>query len=238
MPYRKLDDPPCYVNSQSNHHPAIFKQLPAVIGKRVSSLSCDLDEFNKAVPIYDSALGSSSFTSKLEYSHPATPSKHARRNRSRNILWFNPPHSMNVRSNVGKHFLLLLDKHFPEDHVLRSVFNRKNFKVRYSCMDNMGTIVKQHNPRVLKTSDINKNNTQRNYRKKAHCPLNGACLTPGTVYQATVTPRNRTPRIYIGMTKHDFKTRYRNHNLSFNNRRYSGSYTLSKFVWELKESNT
>ena len=105
-------------------------------------------------------------------------------------------------------------------------------------MDNMKTIVKQHNARVLKTSYVNNNDTQCNCCKKAHCPLNGACLTPSIVYRATVTLRNRTPRIYIGMTEHDFKTRYRNHNLSFNNRRYSGCSTLSKFVWELKESNT
>ena len=71
-----------------------------------------------------------------------------------------------------------------------------------------------------------------------HSALNGVCLTPSIVYQATFTPRNRTPRIYIGMTEHDFKTRYRNHNLSFSNRTYSGSSTLSKFVWELKDSNT
>ena len=116
MPYRKPDDPPCYVNSQSNHPPAILKQLLAAIGRRVSSLSCDLEEFNKAVPIYDSALRSSGFTSKLEYSHPPTPSKHARRNRSRNILWFNPPYRMNVQSNAGKDFLRLLDKHFPENN--------------------------------------------------------------------------------------------------------------------------
>ena len=128
---------------------------------------------------------------------------------------------MNIRSNIGRHFLRLLDKHFPENHVLRSVFNRNNCKVSYSCMDNMETIVKQHNAGVLKTSDVNNYNTHCYCRKKAHCPLNGACLTPS-----------------IGMTEHDFKTRYRNHNLSFNNRRYSGSSTLSKFVWELKESNT
>ena len=145
---------------------------------------------------------------------------------------------MNVRSNVGKHFLRLLDRHFPENHVLRSVFSRNNCKVSYNCMDNMETIVKQHNTRVLKTSDTKNNNTKCNCRKKVHCPLNGACFTPSIVYQANVTPRNRIPRIYIGMTEHDFKTRYWNHNLSFNNRRYSGSSTLSKFVWELKESNT
>ena len=154
MPYRKPDDPQCYANSQSNHPPAILKQLPAVIGKRVSSLSCDLEEFNKAAPIYDSALRSSGIASRLEYSHPATSSKHARRNRSGNILRFNPPYSMNVRSNVGKHFLGLLDKHFPESHVLESVVNRNNCKVSYSCMDNMQTVVKQHNVRVLRSADV------------------------------------------------------------------------------------
>ena len=182
-------------------------------------------------------MRSSGFTNKLGYSHPATPSKHARRNRSRNILWFNPPYSINVRSNVGKHFLRLLDKHIPEKHVLRSVFHRNNCKVSYSCMDNMETIVKQHNDRILKPTDAN-NNSYCNCRKKVHCPLTGACLTPSIVYQATVTPRNRIPRIYIGIKEHDFKTRYRNHILSFNNRRYSDSSTLSMFVWELKESNT
>ena len=101
----------------------------------------------------------------------------------------------------------------------------------HSCMNNMESIVKQHNARILKPTDVNNNNTQCNCRKKAQCPLNGTCLTPSIVYQATVTPRNRMPRICIGMTEHDFKTQYRNRNLSFNNRRYSGSSTLSKFVW-------
>ena len=101
----------------------------------------------------------------------------------------------------------------------------------------MDTIVKQHNARILKPTDAN-NNSNCNCRKKVHCPLNGPCLTPSIVYQANVTLTNQISRIYIGMTEHDFKTRYRNHILSFNNRRYSGSSTLSKFVWELKESYT
>ena len=65
MPYRKPDDPPHYVNTQSNIPPAILKELLAAIGKRVSSLSCDIEELNKAVPKYDNALLSSGFASKL-----------------------------------------------------------------------------------------------------------------------------------------------------------------------------
>ena len=34
--------------------------------------------------------------------------------RKRNIIWFNPPFSLGVKTNVGKKFLALVDKHFPK----------------------------------------------------------------------------------------------------------------------------
>ena len=57
------------------------------------------------------------------------------RNRSRNIIWFNPPFSQNVKTNIGKLFLKLVKKHFP--------------KVSYSCMSNMSNFIKQHNSNIL-----------------------------------------------------------------------------------------
>ena len=233
VPYRKPDDPPSYINSQSNHPPPILKQLPSTISKRVSSLSCNPEEFARAAPTYDSALQRSGFTSKLEYSQPSPP----RRNRRRNILWFNPPYSMNVRTNVGMHFLQLIDKHFPTGHQLRPVFNRNSCKVSYSCMDNIESIIKQHNAKILKPSPTNDVNSQCNCQDENNCPLNNACKTKSIVYQATVTPSNQPPKIYIGMTENEFKTRYRNHKSSFNNVEHAGSTTLSKFIWELKESD-
>ena len=36
-----------------------------------------------------------------------------KRNRSRNIIWFNPSFNKNVSTNVAKRFLNLIDQHFP-----------------------------------------------------------------------------------------------------------------------------
>ena len=41
-----------------------------------------------------------------------------KRNRKRNIIWFNPPFNKNVSTNVGEEFLKILDTNFPKNHVL------------------------------------------------------------------------------------------------------------------------
>ena len=38
------------------------------------------------------------------------------RKRNRNIIWFNLPFSKNVATKIGRYFLNLLNKHFPQDH--------------------------------------------------------------------------------------------------------------------------
>ena len=55
-PYRKPDNNPLYINVNSNHPPSIIKQLPKSISTRISSLSCNSEEFNKASKIYNDAL--------------------------------------------------------------------------------------------------------------------------------------------------------------------------------------
>ena len=46
-PYRKPDNNPLYINTNSNHPPSIIRQIPASISTRISGSSCDSDEFNK-----------------------------------------------------------------------------------------------------------------------------------------------------------------------------------------------
>ena len=53
---------------------------------------------------------------------------HERRSRGRNI-WYNPPFSKNVETNIAKHFLHLLDKHFGRNHKYHKIFNRNNIKI-------------------------------------------------------------------------------------------------------------
>ena len=51
-PYRKPENPPLYINTQSNHPPSIIRHLSLAISRRMSSLSRDSDEFDKAATTY------------------------------------------------------------------------------------------------------------------------------------------------------------------------------------------
>ena len=89
-----------------------------MISKRVSDISSDSDHFNKTAPDYNTALKKSGFNENVKYS----PSQPKHRYRKRQIIWFNPPYSMNVKSNVGKLFMRLIDKHFPRHHKFHKLF--------------------------------------------------------------------------------------------------------------------
>ena len=65
--------------------------------------------------------------------------------RKRNIIWYNPPYSMNVKTNVGKIFFKLLRKHFPPSHPMYTIFNTNKVKISYSCFPNIGSIISSHN---------------------------------------------------------------------------------------------
>ena len=66
-PYRKPNDHPQYINTKSNHPPNIIKQIPASISTRISDNSSNEDAFNKAKPVYNSALKASGYTETLTY---------------------------------------------------------------------------------------------------------------------------------------------------------------------------
>ena len=50
-PFRKPGNKPLYINSKSNHPPAIIKQLPSMINKRLNELSCNKEEFGQSQTI-------------------------------------------------------------------------------------------------------------------------------------------------------------------------------------------
>ena len=55
-PYRRQSNEILYIHKQSNHPPSIIKEIPLMISKRVSDISCDSDDFNKAATDYNTAL--------------------------------------------------------------------------------------------------------------------------------------------------------------------------------------
>ena len=125
-PYRKPDNNPLYISAKSNRPRSIIRQVPASISSRISILSCNEDEFNKTTRLCDDALKSSVYHENIRCVKNQGQESSRNRNRSRNIIWFNPPYSQNVETNVAKTFLRLNDKHFPKSHKLHKIFNKNN----------------------------------------------------------------------------------------------------------------
>ncbi len=186
--------------------------------------------------ITDREIERSNFDHKLDYMKQA-PQK-SRRNRQRNIIWFNPPFSKNVKTNIARNFLCLIDKHFPPNHKLHKIFNRNTVKVSYSCMNNVKSIISKHNTRITgKSKPQCEVIDPCTCRDKKTCPPHEKCMTKDIVYKATITTSNtNSTKHYIGMTASTFKERYRNHIKSFNHKRYSNDTELSKYIWKLKDN--
>ena len=234
-PYRKPNDEPLYINKHSNHPPAVLRQLPKSISKRISEISSNEEIFKQSVPIYEKALKDSGFNEKLVYNKENTTSneQNEKKKRKRKIIWFNPPYSSTVKTNVGKLFLKLVKQHFPKGHKLHKIFNKNTIKVSYSCLKNMGSVLSRHNKKILSRKE---DQYGCNCRNKAECPLDNNCLTPRIIYQADVlTNLNDSRKFYIGLADTAFKERYRNHTRDFRNQHYEKSTELSKYIWGLKK---
>ena len=68
-----------------------------MITKRLSDLSCNEEEHEKAKPLYEPALNESGYKNIMTYTKATNVSN---RNRARNIIWFNPPYSQIVKTNI------------------------------------------------------------------------------------------------------------------------------------------
>ena len=235
-PYRKPNDNPLYIHSKSNHPPNIKKQLPTMIAGRISSISCDIDEFNKVKEVYNTSLKNSGFNEPISYNTSQNNSQASSRQRNRKVIWFNPPYNERVKTNIGKNFLALLRKHFPPQHRYHTIFNKNKVKISYSCTPNMSQAISSHNKKILATSatpqEVN-NPNQCNCRRPTDCPLDNKCLEECIVYEAKVTS-NEGCKLYLGSTEASFKTRFTQHKASLANADKSSATALSKHVWDLK----
>ena len=215
-PYSKPATTPLYVHSNSNHPPNITRNIPEGINKRLSEISSDEDAFNEAAPLHQEALRKSGYAYNLKF-NPAPQRPPNQNRRQRSIIWFNPPFNKNVRTNIGRAFINLIDKCFPTDHRLRKVFNRNTVKLSYSCTPSMKQVIDGHNKAILRKAnqlEQDQNIKTSNCRNKSDCPLEGECLQKEIVYQATLTTREKN-ETYVGLTATEFKSRWRNHQMSF-----------------------
>ena len=113
-----------------------------------------------------------------------------KRNRSLNITWFNPPFNKHVYNHVAKRFLNLIDQRFPKSNKLHAFFNRNTVKVSYFCTQNMLSMIKSHNKKVI-NKDV-KELKPCNYRVK--------CQVTGIIYKYTLLSPDKSNKVYLETT--------------------------------------
>ena len=160
------------------------------MNKRLSLISSNQEIFEAACAPYQTALEKSGYSFKLKYDPPTQNGpKNARK---RNITYFNPPYSRNVKTNIGKIFLKSIDSCFPKNHVLRKIINRNTVKISYSCMPNFKQKISNHNLKIQKKEKNRQPDKVCNCSGiMGPCPLQGNCLIESVVYKAEVIDSNQ-----------------------------------------------
>ena len=234
-PFKKPNDEILYINANSNHPANIIKQLPISVEDRLRKLSSNKRIFDEAAPDYQRALDNCGFSYKLEYKKSDVKTPPQKRSRQRKVIWFNPPFSKSVSTNVAKEFLNLVDKHFKDNHKFKKIFNRNTLKVSYSCMRSMKSIVSAHNRKIL-TEESAENERKCSCPEGTSCPLDGHCLSKNTMYSGKITSDlpNYGTNEYVGISAPEWKLRYGNHRISFNERRYA-KCEIAKEIWRIKD---
>ena len=145
-PYHKPNNKLLHISKHSNHPPNTLKQLAKSIQKRITETSWNIDVINRSIKIYNNALRKSNFkeTSQLVVAAQKNNDKNQKRKWKQNRTWFNPTYSKNVKNNIGKTFLQLLSKHFPKDHEMHNIFNKKTLEISYSCINNISSVLSTH----------------------------------------------------------------------------------------------
>lgn len=156
--------------------------------KRLSRLSSTKDTFEKSKDYYEQPLQQCAYNERSNYKEENNEIN--KKSRKRNMLWFNSLYSKSLKTNNGKLFLHLIDKHFPPTHKSRKTFNRNTVKVSYLCMPNINSKISTHKKKILNKS-VNQNAWKCNRINKSSCPLNGNCLLKDTVYIATIKSQKK-----------------------------------------------
>ena len=116
----KPNDVPVYVNIKSNHPPSILKNIPAAVNKRLSKNSSNQKIFEESTPPFQDALNKAGYSYKMKFEPKPTNTNNdaIKRKRKRDVIWFNPPWSLNCKTRVAGKFLELVKTCFPRNHPL------------------------------------------------------------------------------------------------------------------------
>ena len=133
-----------------------------MISNRISTLSCSKRGFDSESHLYNSDIREAGYTDEIKFEKLPQQQNTKKRSMNWKVIWFIPPYSDSVKTDIGAKFLSLTNKHFGNSE-LKQFFNWSIVKLSYSCMPNMNSIISNHNRNILNTQyDIS---NQPLYRK-------------------------------------------------------------------------
>ena len=148
--------PTIFTSIQTIHHQSLKKFHNQL--KKDSILPSSKDIFQESAIYYEKCLKNCGHKTKLRYEQPKEDNQNKKK-RKRNIVWFNPPYSKSVKTNIWRIFIELISKHFPPNHKFVKIFNKNTIKFNYSCMPNMRSKINGHNEKYCNPSP----QSHRNY---------------------------------------------------------------------------
>ena len=233
-PFKKKNDETKYVHAKSSHAPSIIKGIGESVNTRINKLSSSEEIFNQAKGNYQQALKKSEHDFKMYYKPKEDKEKvKKKKTRSRRVVYFTPPYSLKIKTQVGKAFFKAIERWFPKGHPLSRYLNKNTLKLSYSTTRNLKKIVAAHNRKVL-SAKIHEEMDPCNCRGGVkNCPLQGKCRIKNIVYQVDVEVPGQPVKTYFGQTIY-FKTRYYQHNTDMNPASKSKGTALSRYVLNWK----
>ena len=198
----------------------------------------------------------------MEQSRPDNKTKRKRR---RDILYYNPPYSKLLVTNLSYEVRKIVIRCFPKDNRLSKVINKNTIKTSFCTTANLAAKIKQHNDKIIRKQKqmLDKNKKTCSCGKNDICPLEGKCLTSSVVYNAEVRVLGRQKlnaqklkmleniekldkakndvfkpkefEFYTGLTEGTLKAWNYKYNFDFRHRDFEKRTNLSKYIWKLKD---
>ena len=190
----------------------------------MSRNSSNEEVFNSSEHQYEKALRRSGYT-KFKLKFNKTSTNQPKRCRQRNIIWFNPSYSRAVSTNVEKRFPQLLPcQRFPPSNKLHKIFNKNTVKVTQCFSQNVASIIKSLNKKLINTSM--KNILPCNCRKKCEWPSDGKSRVENIACKCVASVDGYRNKVYLGTAEGDLKQCFYKHQASFNNEGHSRRNTF------------
>ena len=96
---------------------------------------------------------------------------------------FNQPFSRNLKTNLAKEFLKLINQNYSRDNPLSKIINRRTVKVSYSCTANMASVISTHKQKILKEKADEHTTPSCNCRNE--CILPNKCRSSCVIYKVS-----------------------------------------------------